>query len=436
MKKKGIIILVLIAAIGSYFYFSLYPKLEIISGISAKNLCSCLYVSGFSQAEAEKTDLGFSLLWLASNTANAENKTVETSVLGMQRKKAVYREGRGCTLQGEKELKPFNPKANIAYAPEIWPNTVVTGTPEMQAVLQKAFDANGETKLNTRAVLVVHNGEIVGEAYADVAGINTPLLGWSMAKSVTSCLVGILAKDGYWQTDEQMDIPEWQADERKNITLNHLLQMSSGLNWEENYKAVSTATKMLYESDDMGAYAQSQPLAYEPGSEWLYSSGTTNIIAHAMANAFPDMESYQRFPYERLFGPIGAKSFVIETDASGHFIGSTYGYASARDWAKVGLLYLQEGNWNGAQIIDSTWVDYCRTETPESDGAYGGQFWLNRNDIFPSYDENAYWMSGFHSQQVSIHPDRDLVVVRLGVTYERGGFDFDGWMKEIYEVVE
>lgn len=436
MKPRSFVAILILIIVVLVFYKVLYPKLEIVSGISAKNLCSCMYVSGLSQEEAEQTDLGFSLLWLSSNSVDEKNKVVFSNVLGMHTKKAVYRDGRGCTLEGDSNLEPYNPKDDINYADDIWPNELISGSAEIQSALQGAFDNPGESVLNTRGVVVIHKGKIIGEAYAEGIDKDTPLLGWSMTKSIASTLAGILSKDGYWRLEDPMNITDWQTDDRRDITLNNLLQMSSGLNWEENYGAVSTATKMLYESDDKGGFAQNQNLISAPGSEWVYSSGTTNILSRAMAEAFPAQETYLQFPYERLFGPIGAKSFVLETDASGHFIGSSYGYASARDWAKVGLLYLQEGNWNGEQIIDSAWVAYSQTPAPASEGAYGGHFWLNRGGKFESYDDNAYWMAGFHSQQVAIHPDKDLVIVRLGVTYERGAFDFDGWTKKIYTLLK
>ncbi len=435
MRKKSIIVSAIFVAICIYFFGSVYPKLEIVSGISAKNLCSCLYVSGITQEEAEQTDLGFSLLWLASNDVDEKNKVVFSNVLGMHPKKAVYTEGRGCALEYETNILRYNPKTEITYGPDIWPNSLVSGSPEMHSALKKAFDLPGDSKLNTRGVVVIHQGKIIGEAYADGIDKDTPLLGWSMTKSIVGILAGILEKDNYWKLDGQMQIDDWQDDERKHITLNNLMQMSSGLNWEENYGSVSTATKMLYGSSDMGASAHGENLVYEPGSEWVYSSGTTNIISRKMADAFTDKEAYQRFAYDSLLGPIGAKSFTIETDASGHFMGSSYGYGSARDWAKLGLLMLQKGNWNGEQIIDSAWVDYCHQTAPMSDGAYGGHFWLNRGSKYEEYDANSYWMAGFHSQQVAIHPDRDLVIVRLGVTYERGAFDFSGWTKEVFDVV-
>lgn len=434
MRRKVIIIVAIVVAIGIYFFSSVYPKLEIVSGISAKNLCSCLYVSGLSQEEAEKTDLGFSLLFLASNTVDEKNKVVFSNVLGMHPKKAVYTEGRGCALEYEENIKAFNPKSHIQYGPEIW--TEAESTQAMHDALASAFDKPGETELNTRALVVIHKGKLVGEAYAPGIDKDTPLLGWSMTKSVTGMLAGILEKDGYWHRDETMNIPEWQNDERKDITLNNLLQMSSGLNWEEEYGKVSTATKMLYGSADMGGYAQSQKLAEAIGSEWNYSSGTTNIIARKMADAFSSIEAYQQFAYERLFGPIGARSFVLETDASGHIMGSSYGYATGRDWAKLGLLMLNQGNWNGQQILDSTFVQYCSQTAPASKGAYGGQFWLNRAGKFESYDDKSYWMAGFHSQQVAIHPDKDLVIVRLGVTYERGAFDFSGWTERVMAALD
>lgn len=435
MNKTIGLIISLIIALGLSFYIFLYPKLEIVAGYNAKLLCSCLFVADIDQETAEAVELGFGPLWLASNTIDLSKKTVSSNVLGMHPKKAVYRAGLGCALVNELDPDEVGTHqlsiADINYGEEIWNHGIINGTPEMQAALKNSFDTDGSNKKQTRAVVVVKNGRIIGEAYAPGFDQNSRLLGWSMAKSVTATLAGILLKDGYWSLDAPMGLEAWQGDERRNITLRNVLQMSPGLDWTEDYGSVSTATVMLYGSDAMGAFALSKSLIEEPGSAWVYSSGTSNILAMSLAGAFPDRRSYWEFPYQRLFGPLGIKSFVIETDASGHFVGSSYGYASARDWAKLGLLYLNEGNWFGQQIVDKTWVDFVRQPVKDSDGTYGGHFWLNADGGRPHYDSTSYWMGGFQGQEVSIHPQDSLVVVRMGVTYEKGDFDFDGWMEEI-----
>jgi len=436
MKKTGFVSLSLLAILALAFYFLLYPKLEIVSGYNAKILCSCLFVTGLDQEEAEKIDLGFGPLWLASNSINMESKTVRTSVAFMQPKAAIYREGLGCSLINDRE------KPGVAL-PEIeirdksgWPEEPVNNDSKLAVVLQKAFDQADPKKLNTRAVIVLKDGEIAGEAYADGITPNTPLLGWSMTKSLTAAMAGVLARDGFWNLDTPLPIEEWSENPRETVSLRNALNMATGLSWTEDYGSVSPATTMLYGSNNMGAYAASYPLEFEPGTYFEYSSGTTNILAYAMRNAFDSDEDYTAFPYERIFKPLGAESFVVETDASGHFVGSSYGYASARDWAKLGLLFLNNGNLYDRQIIDSSWVAFCRKPTIESDGIYGGHFWIPYSRGESGYRPTDYAMDGFQGQRVSIHPEDGLVIVRLGVMYDESDFDFGAWVKEIREVLE
>src|SRR5690554_561491 len=436
MKKTPIAIISLLVIAAAVFYFVIYPKLEIVSGYNAKILCSCLFVTEIDQEKAEAEDLGFSLLWLASNTVDANNKTIRTKVLGMHPKTAIYREGLGCTLVNDQKDNDFlNTGLNtddLVYAPDIWPEAEVKGRPKMQIAINKAFDDGVKDPIyRTRAVVVIKDGEIVGERYGTGFTKDSKLLGWSMTKSITSAMAGILAKDGFWNASDPMPVEAWKEDDRKNITLKNVLQQTTGLYWEEDYANVSTATKMLYSSDNMGEYAASQELESPPGSVWEYSSGNSNILSETIQQAFENTTEYLEFPHRALFAPIGARNFVIETDATNHYVGSSYGYATGRDWAKVGLLYLNMGNWYGNQIIDSAWVAQSIVPVAESSGQYGYQFWLNQGGAFKNYSENAYWMNGFQGQQVSIHPEDDLVVVRIGVTYDQNDFPFDAWMKEI-----
>ncbi len=436
MKKTGIIILSLLVIGGVAVYFTQYPKLEIVSGYNAKIMCSCLFVSGFDQEVVEEVDLGFGPLWLASNEVDFENKTVYTSVMGMHPKKAIFRDGMGCSLI-HNEAEPMAALGKIGIQDlSGWPEEEIKGSAEMQNILQKAFDKDGENLLNTRAVVVVKNGEIVGEAYGPGINKDTPLLGWSMAKSITAILTGILAQEGYWDLSSNLPISDWKGTEKEKITLANALNMSTGLEWEEEYGSVSSATKMLYSSSNMGATASSYEPEHAPGEFWEYSSGTTNIISYAMASAFPTDKDYIEFPYKSLFKPLGTETFVLETDASGHFVGSSYGYASARDWAKMGLLFLNKGNMYGEQIVDSSWVEFCATPVSQSDGVYGGQVWFPHARGQEGYKPIDYALDGFQGQIVSVHPEDNMVIVRLGVMYDETSFDFGAWTKEIREILE
>lgn len=436
MKRALIISLSILITGTSLFYFLVYPRLAIVSGYNAKILCSCLFVSEMDKHKATTEDLGFSLLWLASNKIDYNAKTVKSHVLGMHYKTAVYREGLGCTLIHKDTDEEF-PKItlntdSLNYAPEIWPPSEVKGNEAMQQAIHMAFDDNQNNEFyRTRAVVVIKNGKIIGERYGEGFSKDSKLLGWSMTKSVTAAMAGILARKGYWKTTDHMPIPEWTHDQRSEIQLEHVLTQTTGLHWNEDYSNVSTATVMLYNKTNMGHYAASQSLESKPGTVWEYSSGNSNILASSMRPAFKSEKDYLLFPHRELFAPIGVRNFVIETDAANQFVGSSYGYAPARDWAKIGLLYLNMGNWYGQQIIDTAWVKQSVIPTPASKGKYGYQFWLNQNKSFENYDEDAYWMSGFQGQQVSIHPKEKLVVVRIGLTYDQRDFPFDTWIKTI-----
>lgn len=429
MKKTVLWVFSLIAVLSIAFYFFLYPKLEIVAGYNAKVLCSCVFVSGLDQATAESVELNFTILGIASNRVDTDAKKVYSNVLGMFPKVAVFREGLGCVLNNdfrEEEIAAqLNGLSNIDFAESNFSAQRVKGSEAMQAAISKAFDADGEDSKQTRALVVLKDGKLLAEAYGKGIHKDMPLLGWSMTKSITATLAGILAKDGYWKLDDKMPIDGWEKDERDKITLRAMLNMVSGLKWAEDYGRDSKITKMLYTKGAMGAYAASVPAESDPGATWNYSSGTTNIIAMSLSDAFESKADYWQFPYERLFAPLGLKSFLLETDGSGHFVGSSYSYATGRDWAKLGQLYLNQGNWNGQQIINTTWVDFVREAALASDGGYGGQFWLNQADRFPNYSKSAYWMGGFQGQQVSIHPEEKVVVVRIGVTYDKEDFDFN-----------
>lgn len=289
-------------------------------------------------------------------------------------------------------------------------------------VLAQAFDAGAEERLGeTHAVLVVQHGRIVLERYADGYGPESTFPSWSKAKSITQALVGLLVGDGRLDIHAPADVPEWSApgDPRAAITLDQLLRMSSGLKFNEAYVQgeASDTIEMLFGAGqgDTAAFAAGFPLAHAPGTQWSYASGTTNIIARCCARALdaygPDFERFMR---ERLFEPLGMTSPLPKFDGAGTFIGSSFCYATARDFARFGLLYLRDGVWDGHRLLPRGWVDYARTLTfqqPDADGGpYGAHWWL---DIAGPGSFSAH---GYDGQFTVLVPDRDLILVRHGRT--------------------
>jgi CubicO group peptidase (beta-lactamase class C family) len=305
----------------------------------------------------------------------------------------------------------------------------------LEAALDEAFsESDPSNPRRTRAVVVVHDGWVVSERYSAGVQPSTPLLGWSMTKSISHALIGIAVGDGLMEPSDPIPVPEWSAgdDPRAAITLDQALRMSSGLAFEEAYSDFgSDVVRMLMIEYDAGGVAADQPLEAEPGTRWHYSSGTTNLISRTLRQVMGDDPLYWAFPYERLFAPLGMHSAILETDPSGTFIGSSYGYASARDWARFGLFYLNDGVWDGRRILPEGWVRYGVSPTPGAPNReYGAHWWLNAGGRFEGVPPDEFRASGFEGQYVMVIPSRNTVIVRLGQT-PGGGFDSVAFEKAI-----
>lgn len=374
---------------------------------------------------------------------------VEATLLGAFGTRAAPSGDGGCQQLGDDEpvptveVAPMDPPADdlvVPTSPATEAANAGLDVDRLEAAVTGAFadDPDPDTVLETRAVVVVHRGTVVAERYADGFDETTPLLGWSMTKSVADAMVGRLALAGVVDTGEP--VPGiWPADDpRARITWDELLSMTDGLEFAEVYDIGTDATTMLFTGIDTGEFAADKPLQHEPGTVWSYSSGTTNILCDAVVDvAGTDPALAAR---ELVFEPLAMTSATLGTDGDAP-VCSSFGYATARDWARFGLLYEQDGVWGGERLLPDGWV--ARTTTPLAvpmveDGdvtPYGRQWWLNDDGDgglrMPSVPADAFWASGNEGQAVVVVPSRDLVVVRLG--FNQGVDGLAAWLEGLVD---
>ncbi len=445
-KIFGITFLVLIIVVCCVAGFN-YPKLTILTGYSAKHMNSSVFIGSRSVVFTDTTDNNFAPVHLADDVVNMKEKTSVASVFGLKKRKAVYREGLGSVLINEDfdENSPvlipnrIKTKTSLSYPyGELKQKDTLFTTVDYDKIntaVASIFDSNNEHMKKTRAVMILYNDQIIAEKYADGLNKNSKLPGWSMTKSVLATVYGVLQKQGAIQIKDKAPVAEWQNDERKEITINNLLQMNCGLAWNEDYGSISDATTMLYLDSDMTTAQIHKKAIHKPNEYWYYSSGVSNLLSGILRKQFSDYQEYLDYPYRELIDKIGMHSMLIETDIAGNYVGSSYAWATARDWGKFGLLYLHRGNWNGTQIFDPYWVDYVTTPSPTSGGDYGGHFWLNAGGFYPDAPRDMYSANGFQGQRVFIIPSKDLVIVRLGLIGD-AGVDFNTFLKEIVSAIE
>jgi CubicO group peptidase (beta-lactamase class C family) len=425
---------------GALYLNSLMP---IITRYAAKNLCSAVFVAGRDQADVEAIDLNFSVIKYAKNNVDYSDSSVTSHFL-WSRSKAIYRNGFGATLlRGvtEESLKKIKYPAGTqpGYSQDTipWPlgdlvPDTATGIDisKLKEISKRLVDDNAYNG-NAFAFVVLHRGIPVVEAYKPQFNRNTRLLSWSMAKSFTNALVGILVGEGKLDINKPVAIDEWKGDDRSKITLNDLLQMQSGLKWNEDYGSRSDVNVMLHIEKDMAAFAYNKTLEHDPGTFWSYSSGTANIVSYLIRKKFTDDSGYYAFADTNFFNKTGMPDAIFEVDPSGTRVGSSYIYATALDYARFGLLYLNDGVFNGKRILPEGWVKYTTEAASASNNGYGAFFWLNKGRNFPSVPENMYMCNGHDGQEIFILPDQQLVVVVLGYSPQPVGMDCDRLLKDI-----
>ena len=442
MKKIILFLGITVLAFLISFGLMTYPKLDLISGFSAKSIASGHFIDNRSQEMIEKGDNDIKMIHLAKNRINESEKLATASVYGLKERKAIYREGLGATLINDAfdVTKPYEvPKRKkldnnlpFPYGNKEPKDTVFSTVDygKLNQAVTDAFDKNGKIKKRTRSVIVIYKDKIIAEKYDTGFNKNSKILGWSMTKSITGTLFGILEKQGKLNINNPAPIDQWKNDDRKVITISDLLHMNSGLEWEENYTKICDATKMLFQAEDMSQSQLIKPAQFKPNMHWNYSSGTTNLLSGILRKQFKTHQEYLDFWYSALIDKIGMNSMIVETDMAGNYVGSSYSWATTRDWSKLGLLYLHNGNWNGEQLFEPSWAKYVATPTNTSNGRYGAQFWLNAGGYFPDVPREMFYCSGFQGQMVAVFPSHDLVIVRMGLT-EDPDFDFNSFLKGI-----
>jgi CubicO group peptidase (beta-lactamase class C family) len=466
LRSAAAIVLLLAALLGA-LWLNPPDLLRIGANYSAKIVCSNVFLAGRDPDEVLRTDVqapGIALLRLIRISVDRQRHVIHAGFLGfIGNGLAVDRPHTGCTVVPDGNLdfaihvnriaaqtsalaaatadpgmvansgtaaRPGT-VANPSMAADAATNSAGTGAlwPEGNAVattpaLDRILADDTLTGAGMRSVVVIAHGRIVAERYAPGFSSATPLLGWSMAKTVVAGLVGVLVKEGRLTLDQSAGWATPGGDGRERIRIADLLSMSSGLHFNEGYGAVSDVTRMLYLEPDMSEFARAQPLAHPAGEFWSYSSGTANILSRIVQDAGGRLGA--RVAEEKIFKPLGMASAIIETDEDGTLVGSSYMYATARDWARYAQFLLQAGVWRGQEMLPPGYVAMMASPVTASRGQYGhGLVWLWGSDaVTPGKNPDTafgipadtFWMEGHDGQSIAIIPSRELAVVRLGLT--------------------
>ena len=420
--------LVGLAALAGYPPAYLAAAPGVGTGIGAKLLCSARYVSGFDEAQAFDDLVQYSPI-LANLTIDYDDaaRVVTTSLFGLSETTASYTPALGCSIDYEEyNVRIESVARESASSSNHWPagDQIYPPQAAIQNLLEQQRIQDNDIGLNTRALLVVHRGNIVAEVYDQGANEDTPLLGWSMAKSLTSIMLGNLIYRNQLNLSANPVFSDWADDERAQIKLTDLLTMTDGLAFSEEYEPGDNVTAILFTEPSASAYMLQMPLAKQPGRYFSYSSGTANLLSQVYfdnAGGTPQ-SSYSDF-MTNIHEPMAFQNSIFEVDASGVFMGSSYFYASARDWARLGQLMLDDGVINGRRLISSDWIEASTSPNgSENERAYGYQWWLNSGDSrlrWPDLPEDAFAAQGNRQQWIMIVPSRDVVIVRLGWTAGR-----------------
>ena len=423
--------------------------LRVGTGYAAKIVCSNVFLAGRNPGDVLAFDIqapGNVLLRLVGVSVDRDHNSVTARFAGfIAPQTAVARDGFGCTL-----LPDGKPIAEAVATPASRPQVEDTSTvawpegeadaetvPALAGILTNP-ELRGE---GMRAIVVVRDGEIVGETYGAGFQDRPPLLGWSMTKTVNAALIGRMVKDGRMSLDDKGLLPAWSGDARRDITLSSLLAMESGLEFNESYGDVSDVTRMLFLASDMAGFAASKPAVAKPGTVFNYSSGTGVILSRLWMDRIGDPAAALRYPNEALFGPLGMRSAVLEPDEAGTFAGSSYMYAIARDWARFGLLLVNDGMWNGERLLPEGFVARMAEANQASKGVYSQmQTWKagpgELTNAAAGLPDDTFWLIGHDGQSMAVIPSRKLVILRMGLTPSSLGYKPQMLAKAVVEALQ
>jgi len=439
---------------GTIFWLKFFPPLllRVAAGYSSKIVCTNVFMTGRDAAEVLNDDVqapGHPLLKLMQVDVDREKGLIRANLFGLfGRGLAVYRPGTGCAALPDGDIETakkyqFTPTP-IPRPPDglFWPlGSLAQTNRQIEQIIQNDELAGP----GARGIVVIHENQLVAQRYGKGFNERTPLLGWSMTKSVTAILVGMQVKSGRLRLDQAgFWPPSNPADERQKITLSDLLSMTSGLHFNEDYGDVSDVTRMLYAEGDMAAFVRSQPLQHPPGSSWSYSTGTSVLLSQLWQSAAG--RDALSVPRRQLFTPLGMSSAFMEADQHGTIVGGSYMYATAHDWGRIGQFLLQDGSWNGRQLLGQDYVAMMKRPAAASGGIYSqGQLWLegpfgdNPHGALPGpsfqLPADTFWLQGHDGQSIAIVPSKKLVVVRLGLTPEKLHYKPQAMLAEILKTL-
>jgi CubicO group peptidase (beta-lactamase class C family) len=426
---------------------------DVATGYVSHQLCSAAFVSRIEPEQFYREAIAPVLApvdFLSGHQVDRARTAVSASFAGVAEARAVDRGPLGClVLHGEPPAPvalPSHTPAPALLTEIAGPTAVEPAQPALKQALDRAFAENAAPPYrNTKAVVVVRDGRVIAERYAAGYGIDTQVMGWSATKSVTNALIGILARQGKVSLEGPAPIAAWAnpKDPRRAISIDNLLRMNSGLDIGDSLTARATtafdpSAYMVFGVRDMAAFAEKAPLKAAPGAptSWNYTNGNTLLLSRIIRdNAGGDAAFTLAFARRELFDKLGMRHVTLEFDAVGTPIGSSHMLASARDWARFGLLYLNDGVVGGERLLPPGWVDYSAAPTPGSERfGYAAGFWTNRGDgegqryrIARGIPADAFFARGANGQYVIIVPSQRLVVARFGAAFtERDDMDVVG----------
>ncbi|MFN8126300.1 MAG: serine hydrolase [Candidatus Nanopelagicales bacterium] len=463
-KRKGpwrwirwvlLVILILLILLFATVVFVLlrYNIPSNVNGLTAQSVCSGTFVAGRNADEVFTQDVApqSPVTSLVSTTVDEANRSVSAKFLGMFEREAALLPDRGCVLDvtPDPNVTPYTvtepipapwPQGDAAEKPTQWGPGV--NKAKLLAAVAKAFEGAGDPNAaNARAVAVVQDGRLLVSQAAPGFTTTTPLLGWSMTKTVNAMLFAQLADkanldmstkvvDVFPEGKEPPWVAQWRQDERSTITLDDLLFMRAGLDNADDYGPLASVVQMLYGEPSMADFAAESPSVHPPGTFWAYSTGISDIISQISRSRFPDDKAYWAYPKASLFAPIGADTASLFTDTSGTWVGGSYLWADVGDWAKLGQVMLDDGKWQNRQVLPAGFWKWAGTPAmPDGEGhGYGRQTWIPGQPVGgecanTGVPPDTLTMEGHYGQLVAMVPSKNAVVVRLGWTITSSNFD-------------